>query len=161
MITIKTQIEISAPIDYCFDLARDIDIHTKTVWKHTKEKAIIGVTTGLIEFNQLVTFEATHFLVRQKLTSKIIEYSRPYLFVDEMQEGVFKSLKHIHEFKPNGSKTVMIDTLIFEAPLGILGWAVERMVLRKYMKRFIEHRNHELKKLIEQQFVVTQEDANF
>ncbi|WP_339315795.1 SRPBCC family protein [Paenibacillus sp. FSL R10-2734] len=149
MITVKTQIEISAPIQLCFDLARDIEIHTKTVWIHTKEKAIMGVTSGLIGPGQSVTFEATHFLVRQKLTSKITDYNEPFLFVDEMQKGAFKRLKHLHEFKELGGKTLMTDTLHFEAPFGLLGRAVERIILEKYMKRFLEHRNNELKKLAE------------
>lgn len=149
MITLRTQIEISAPIQLCFDLARDIEIHTKTVWKHTKEKAIIGITSGPIGLGETVTFEATHFLIRQQLTSKITEFNEPYLFVDEMQNGAFKSLKHIHEFKPINDKTLMKDILIFEAPLGILGRAVEKIILKQYMKSFIEYRNNELKKWIE------------
>ncbi len=31
MVIVKTQIEIAAPIQLCFDLARDIHIHTQTV----------------------------------------------------------------------------------------------------------------------------------
>ncbi len=46
MVEVTTSIVIMAPIERCFDLARDIDIHTKTVWKHTREKAVAGVTTG-------------------------------------------------------------------------------------------------------------------
>lgn len=161
LITIKTQIEISAPIQLCFDLARDIEIHTKTVWNHTKESAIDGITTGPIGFEQLVTFQATHFLVRQKLTSKITEYNEPYLFVDEMQKGAFKRLKHIHDFKELNGKTIMIDTLQFEAPFGLLGWIVERIILRSYMKRFIEHRNNQLKKIAEERVNAIREDTNF
>lgn len=152
MITVKTQIEISAPIQLCFDLARDIEIHTKTVWKHTRETAIKGVTSGPIGFGQSVTFEATHLFVRQKLTSKITEYKEPNLFVDEMQKGAFKSLKHIHEFIELDGKTLMSDTLYFEAPFGLLGRVVERIILEKYMKKFLEHRNNELKRLAEEKF---------
>lgn len=158
MIKIITHIEINAPIHYCFDRARDIELHTKTVWKHTKENSIGEIK--LIEANQVVTFEATHFLIRQQLTSKITEYNRPYLFIDEMQRGAFKKLKHIHEFEQHENKTMMKDTLMFEAPLGILGWITERLILKTYMRRFIEHRNKELKKIIEKQYRETQEITN-
>ena len=150
LITVKTQIEISAPIRLCFDLARDIDIHTKTVWSHTKERAISGVTSGPIGFGQTVTFQATHFLVNQTLTSKITKYEEPFMFVDEMQKGAFKRLQHIHEFKELNGKTLMIDTLHFEAPFGLLGWIVERIILKSYMKRFLEHRNKKLMKIAEE-----------
>lgn len=149
MIIVKTQIEISAPIQLCFDLARDIDVHTQTVWKHTKERAIQGVTEGPIGSDQTVTFEATHLGVRQTLTSRITQFKEPYLFVDEMQKGAFKSLRHIHEFEQHGNKTIMKDTLTFEAPYGLIGWVVERVVLKRYMRKFLEHRNKELKKIAE------------
>ncbi|WP_341279146.1 SRPBCC family protein [Paenibacillus sp. FSL H8-0537] len=150
MITVKTHIEISAPIQVCFDLARDIDVHTKTVWKHTKEKAIMGAASGPIGLGQTVTFEATHFLIRQRLSSKMTEYQEPFLFVDDMQKGAFKSLRHVHEFKQLGDTTIMTDTLHFEAPFGLLGKAVERLILKKYMKKFLEQRNQQLKIWIEE-----------
>lgn len=150
LIEVKTQIFIQAPIEHCFDLARDIDVHTKTVWKHTRERAVAGVTSGRIQGGELVTFEATHFGVRQRLTSKITEYNAPYLFVDETQKGAFKSLEHIHLFERQGEGTLMKDILRFEAPLGVLGWIAERLVLKAYMTKFLEHRNEQLKQLAEQ-----------
>lgn len=50
--------------------------------------------------------------------------------------GVFKSMKHKHEFEEHGGITVMKDTLIFEAPLGLLGRIVEKIILKRYMKSF-------------------------
>jgi ligand-binding SRPBCC domain-containing protein len=149
MVIVQTQIEIAAPIDLCFNLARDIDVHTQTVWKHTKERAISGVTSGPIGFNETVTFEATHLGVRQTLTSLITEYKEPILFVDKMQKGAFKRLRHVHEFEQQGDRTIMKDTLYFEAPFGVIGKLVERIVLKNYMRRFLEHRNRELKNLAE------------
>ncbi|WP_345773402.1 SRPBCC family protein [Paenibacillus sp. 19GGS1-52] len=161
LITIRTQIEISAPIDLCFDLARDIAIHTQTVWKHTKEIAIGGITAGPIGYGQTVIFQATHFHVRQTLTSKITKYEEPFIFVDEMQKGAFKTLKHIHEFKEVEGKTLMIDTLHFEAPFGFLGKIVEKLILENYMKRFIEYRNDQLKKIAEEHVKEARENTNF
>lgn len=139
-----------APIELCFNLARDIDLHTKTVWKHTKERAVEGIVSGPIGPGQTVTFEATHFFIKQRLTSKITDYEEPYIFVDEMQKGTFKSLKHVHEFEDVEGKTKMVDTLYFEAPLGWLGEIVEKLILKKYMLKFLEHRNQELKEYAEQ-----------
>lgn len=149
VVTIETF--VAAPIEKCFDLARDIDIHTQTVWKHTKEKAVAGITSGMINNGETVTFEATHFGVRQRLTSKITEYNRPFLFVDEMQKGAFKRLKHIHEFIEVEGGTILKDTLDFATPLGPFGWIADQFVLKYYMKRFIMDRNDELKKIAESQ----------
>ena len=67
---IKLETEINAPIERVFDLVRCIDLHAETMRKHD-EKAVGGVTEGLININETVTWEATHFGIRQKLTSKI------------------------------------------------------------------------------------------
>lgn len=149
MIKVSTEIEIEATIDVCFDRARNIDIHTQTVWPHTKERAIAGTTTGMIGGGETVTFEARHFLIRQRHTSIISNYVRPYHFVDEMLQGTFKSMRHEHEFIDLGNRTLMKDTLYFEAPLGWFGGMVERVVLKNYMKRFLQYRNEQLKILVE------------
>jgi hypothetical protein len=59
VVIVTTQIEIAAPIQLCFDLARDIEIHTRTVWKHTKEQAVGGVTSGPIGMGETVTFDTS------------------------------------------------------------------------------------------------------
>jgi len=61
---------INAPIERCFDLARDIDFHQRSL-TDTGERAIGGVTSGLIALGETVTWEATHFGVRQRLTVRI------------------------------------------------------------------------------------------
>ncbi|WP_308634651.1 SRPBCC family protein [Paenibacillus silvisoli] len=149
MVTVEINVWIDAPIEVCFDLARDIDVHTRTVWRHTKEQAVAGTTSGPIGGGETVTFEATHLGVRQRLTSKITEFRAPYYFVDEMQRGAFKSLRHEHHFETKQGKTLMRDTLTFSAPLGWLGLIAERLVLKRYMKRFLQHRNEQLKQLAE------------
>lgn len=45
---IKNKQFIQAPVVVCFDLARNVDIHTITTAK-TMEKAVDGVTQGLLE----------------------------------------------------------------------------------------------------------------
>ncbi|MGQ8875152.1 SRPBCC family protein [Paenibacillus sp. TSA_86.1] len=151
MIEVTTVTIIHAPIERCFDMARDIDLHTQTVWKHTRERAVAGVTSGRIGSGDTVTFEATHFGIRQRLMSRITAYERPFLFVDQMERGAFKSMRHEHHFSVCGEHgTCMRDTLRFEAPMGFLGWAVERLVLQRYMQTFLESRNGKLKALLEQ-----------
>jgi hypothetical protein len=57
---------IQAPRERVFDLARSIDAHQSTT-SHTREKAIAGTTTGLLEKDAEVTWQATHFGIRQTL----------------------------------------------------------------------------------------------
>ena len=51
---------IAAPIERCFDLARSIDLHmASTDW--SGERAVAGVTSGLIGPGQEVTWRGRHF----------------------------------------------------------------------------------------------------
>ena len=149
MVIVTTEVLIDAPLELCFDMARNIDIHTQTVWRHTKERAVAGITSGRINHGETVTFQARHFMIRQKLTSRITEYQEPYYFVDEMVKGAFKSLRHEHLFEEYNGKTLMKDRLTFVAPFGIIGWVTERLILKPYMKYFLMHRNQQLKLLAE------------
>ncbi|TLS35321.1 SRPBCC family protein [Pseudalkalibacillus caeni] len=145
---IKNEIYIEAPASVCFDLARNVEVHTETTSK-TRERAIDGVTGGLMEYGDAVTWEATHFGIRQKLTARIIEMEKPYKFTDVMVKGAFHSFTHTHEFIESGTGTIMKDTFDYKSPFGILGNFIDTLFLEKYMQRFIENRAKELKRLAE------------
>ena len=137
--------EINAEIQLVFDLSRSIDLHLISTEK-TKEKAIAGKTKGLIELGEQVTWQATHFGLRQKFTSKIIEFQPPLLFVDQMQKGIFKSFRHEHHFKViSEEKTLVKDILAYEVPLKILGKLADFLFLKKYLKDFLTERNRIIK----------------
>jgi ligand-binding SRPBCC domain-containing protein len=148
MARIEVETFIRAPAELCFDMARDIGLHEKTCL-NTQEKAVDGVTSGCIELGQTVTFEAKHLAIRQRLTSKIVEFERPHKFVDEMQKGAFNRMRHEHLFKQENGGTRMIDILDFASPLGPLGALVDWVFLSGYMCRFLIGRNERLKELIE------------
>ena len=85
--------EINSTIEICFDLSRSIDLHAHSL-EHTKEKAIAGRKSGLIEDGEFVTWQAKHFGITQYLTSKISNYNRPFIFRDEQTKGIFNYFKH-------------------------------------------------------------------
>ncbi|QTD41296.1 SRPBCC family protein [Sporosarcina sp. Te-1] len=145
---IKHDIFINAPINVCFDLSRNVDVHRETT-SNTKEKAIEGVTVGLMENGDTVTWEATHLGVKQKLTAKIIEMEKPYKFTDVMVKGAFHSFTHIHEFIECGTGTTMKDTFTYKSPFGMLGVIADKLFLEKYMRNFIVNRAKELKRIAE------------
>ena len=129
-------------------MVRNIGLHCRTS-SGTQEKAVAGVTEGMIGLGESVTFEAVHLGIRQRLTSKVVEFDRPSRFVDEMQRGVFKSLRHIHEFMPDGQGTLMRDTLMWVSPLGVLGAVADMLVVKQHLRRYLIERNAALKSAIE------------
>ena len=139
---------IQAPRARVFDLARSIDAHVDST-TGTGERAIAGVTTGLIGLNEEVTWEARHLGVRQKLTSCITTFDRPNQFTDCMVRGAFKRMQHLHEFFDHEQGTLMKDRLEFEAPFGIFGAAFAKLYLTDYLRRFLLERNAILKRTAE------------
>jgi len=148
MPVIELSTVISAPRERVFDLARSIDAHQDST-EGTSERAIAGVTTGLIGLNDEVTWEARHLGLRQRLTVRVTEFNRPQHFQDIMVAGAFKSMKHDHLFLEHAMGTQMNDRFEFQSPMGILGKIVDQLFLRAYMERFLVHRNGILKKLAE------------
>ena len=60
MTTINLTTIVKAPIQKVFDINRNIDIHQNSA-SGTNEKAIAGVTSGLINLNETVTWRGKHF----------------------------------------------------------------------------------------------------
>ncbi|MDO1500676.1 SRPBCC family protein [Winogradskyella maritima] len=140
---------INSDIETCFNLARDINLHQKSL-EHSKERAIAGRTSGLIELGESVTWEAIHFGVKQRLTSIITEFDFPNYFVDEQASGPFESFKHEHIFgKVSDNQTEMTDLFEFESPRGFLGKFANWLFLKRYMTDLLETRNGALKKFAE------------
>ncbi len=139
---------INSTIDICFDLSRSIDLHKISTAK-TNEEAIAGKTAGLIGLNEFVTWEATHFGIKQQLTSKITSYDRPFYFVDEQQKGAFRSFRHEHIFEEVGGKVVMKDIFDFQSPFGIFGRIFNKLVLTNYLKQLLIDRNKVIKEFAE------------
>lgn len=115
----------------------------------TGERAVSGVTSGLLDPGDEVTWEAVHFGVRQRLTSRITEFDRPRRFVDEMVRGAFRRLRHVHEFQSLGDETLMTDEFDYASPLGILGRLADVLFLETYMTKLLGRRNTRLKELAE------------
>lgn len=148
MTTINLLTKINAPKKIVFDLSRNIDIHQNSA-SQTNEKAIDGVTTGLINFNETVTWRGKHFGFYLTHKSRMTAMDFYDYFVDEMEEGKFKSFKHEHSFVEKEGKTVMIDTINYETPFGIFGKLFDKLILKKHLTNFIIQRNKVLKELAE------------
>ena len=148
MPTLTLVTEIHAPLACCFDMCRDLDIHARTL-PHTRERLVGAKTGGLAELGDVLTFEATHLGVRQRLSSRIVKFERPTLFADEALSGAFQSLRHVHAFTSIEGGTLMRDTLTWTSPLGPLGVLADALFLKRYMLRFLVTRNRNLKAIIE------------
>ena len=150
MTTINLTTKINASIIRVFDLNRNIDIHKLSTSK-SKETAIDGVTTGLINRSETVTWRGKHFGFYLTHKSLISAMEIPNYFVDEMIEGRFKSFKHRHTFTEENGITIMKDEIQYETPFGIFGKLFDTLLLKNHLTNFIIERNQFIKNLAENQ----------
>ena len=139
---------IKAPIEVCFDLVRDVGVHKQTALK-TRKKAVGGVTKGLLEEGDSVTWEAVHFGIKQRVTSRVIFMEKPHSFVEKMVKGAFRSFIYIHQFIEEEEGTMMVDLFQYKSRFGPIGILIDKLFLAKYMEKFIVTRAIELKKIAE------------
>jgi ligand-binding SRPBCC domain-containing protein len=147
LVRIELSSSIAAPIERCFNLSRSIDLNLAST--EARQKAVAGVTSGLIGLGQEVTWSGRHFGFVILYTSRITAYEFPRYFQDSMARGLFQSYCHDHYFEECDGATLMKDVVRFAAPYGVLGRVVERLVLARYMRKLIERRNSYLKSTAE------------
>lgn len=149
MASFQLQTVIAAPIGDCFTLSLSVDAHAASM-SGSGERAVGGVTGGVMGPGDTVTWRARHFGIVFRMTSTVTGYEYPVRFVDEQQHGPFQRWRHEHRFTVRPDGTVqMTDLVEFRSPLGLLGSAADRLVLGHYMPHLLRQRNDWLKKALE------------
>lgn len=145
---IRRETWIDAPAERCFLLSLSVDLHTASAHS-SREKAVAGVTTGLISKGETVTFQGRHFGLKLKRTSRI-EVLRPYShYRDTMISRVFRHFEHDHYFAAMNDGTRMRDEIRFSASWGMLGRLATRLFMRRRLRAILVERNALLKQVSE------------
>jgi ligand-binding SRPBCC domain-containing protein len=76
-----------------------------------------------------------HFIKTIKWHSKITKM-QPYVYVDEMLQGLFKTWIHTHTFRAADTGTEVVDEIDFELPYGALGRIFEGYAAAKLAEIF-------------------------
>ncbi|MEO8735470.1 MAG: SRPBCC family protein [Edaphobacter sp.] len=148
METIRLSTWMDAPMERCFKLAANIDLHVVSA-SSGGERVIDGVTSGLIGAGETVKFEGRHFGMLLTHTSRIDAW-RPYsYFRDVMVDGSFARFEHEHHFAVMDDGTRMRDEIRFAAPYGLLGRVMEKTLLRRHLIVMLKQRNAVIKRVAE------------
>lgn len=148
METIRLVTWINAPMERCFKLSLSVDLHVASM-QSTEERAVEGVTRGLLGPGETVTWSGRHFGMRLNHTSRIDAYRPPMYFRDAMVAGLFEHFEHEHHFAIMDDGTRMRDEIRFSAPMGGLGRVAEKLLLRRHLIRFMNERNAAIKRVAE------------
>jgi ligand-binding SRPBCC domain-containing protein len=138
--------DIAAEPDLCFNLSLDVDVHLAA---SPGQRVVGGVRHGRMHLGDHVTWSASQFGVRWRMTSKIVEYQRSRTFTDEMQRGPFGRWRHQHIFEKTDSGTRMTDHVSFASPLDPLGRLVDAAVLERHMTKLLREHNAHLRAVAE------------
>jgi ligand-binding SRPBCC domain-containing protein len=142
--------EIDAPLAACFALSLSVDAHTSSM-ESSGERIVAGISSGSMTLGDTVTWQARHFGVPFRMTSKITEHEPPARFVDEQTSGPFAHWWHEHRFEDSDGRTMMTDIVRYRSPAGPLGRLVDRIALKRYMSRLLAQRNAWLKQQLERE----------
>ena len=149
MAAIQLTTFIAAPPQVVFDLSRSISLHKRSM-EQSKEQAVGGRTSGLMELGETVTWQAKHFFKERRLTVRMKALEKHQSFTDEALPGNdFKHLEHKHYFKPCENGTIMIDHFDYELKWGRLGKAASAIFVTPYLQKLLQKRNAFIKQAAE------------
>jgi ligand-binding SRPBCC domain-containing protein len=79
--------------------------------------------------------------------TEITHVEKEKLFVDEQRKGPYKLWHHQHHFKSITGGTEMTDLIHYRLPLGILGSAMNQLVVKEKLEKIFEYRYNKIVEL--------------
>ena len=104
----------------------------------------------VLELGSVVEFEVGGFGPVQRMIHEITAFDRPNSFTETQRKGPLKSFVHEHIVESGNSMAVVIDRITFDPPGGLVGFLVTEELILKSLQGGFEHRQRELKRLLEQ-----------
>ena len=150
---IEVVTDVAAAPAVVFDLELDVDVHTASL-AGSGERASTGRGPRHLRLGDEVTFEARHFGLHWRMTSRVTAFDRPHRFVDEQVSGPFRALHHEHLFEPlpagaAAGGTRMTDRMTITAPAGPVGEVLAHLVLAPHLRRLLRRRAAHVKRVAE------------
>ena len=128
---------VDAPIDKVWNFYTDLH-HLEIITPKRLDLKIIESNSNKITLGQTASF-SSKLLTRISWKTKITA-CKPYIYVDEMSNTLFKRWKHTHVFhKINQNQTKVKDEIEFELQYGFIGKMFEWYALDK-LKKIFAHR---------------------
>ncbi|MEQ7800033.1 SRPBCC family protein [Pedobacter sp. ASV1-7] len=82
-----------------------------------------------------------------KWQTEITEVNYQKSFTDFQKKGPYKLWRHHHEFIPNQNGVLMVDTVDYELPFGIIGKMAHSLMVKKKLEHIFDYRNQVLEAL--------------
>ena len=136
---------VDAPIDKVWDFYTDLH-HLEVITPKRLDFKIMESSSSRITLGQTASF-SSKLLTRITWKTKITAY-KPYTYVDEMSNTIFKRWKHTHVFhKIHENQTKVNDEIEFELQYGFIGKMFEWYALDKLGNIFAHRQQATIKAL--------------
>ncbi|WP_291149994.1 SRPBCC family protein [Flavobacterium sp. UBA7680] len=86
-----------------------------------------------------------------KWQTKIVQVDHEKSFTDFQQKGPYKLWSHRHEFFSNEDGVLMIDTVNYELPFGVIGNLAHRLFIKEKLEDIFDFRYEVLQQLFNKQ----------
>jgi hypothetical protein len=137
---------IHAPADRVFDLSLSTSVH-KAILRFYRNGRLEGATEGVIGLQDKMNF-SLRFMGRQRvLISRIESMDRPREITSSLVKGrgSFVSLSHRQYFRPIQNGMLLIDMLEYELVYGSAGRLADKLLVKKFLKKYLESKNRLIK----------------
>jgi ligand-binding SRPBCC domain-containing protein len=132
--TFKHSFVVDAAIDKVWNFYTNLH-HLEIITPKETELKIIESNSDQISKGQ-TAYLSGKLLTRRTWKARIT-FCKPYTYIDEMSEGLFKYWKHTHDFhKINENQTRVVDEIKFELPYGFIGKLLGRYAEARLTKIF-------------------------
>ena len=150
MPTIRTTLEIAAPVERVFRLATSLDLEAEVAARWGIRPVVDGggLLSGGIGAGERVTWRGRQF-GRMRTHRTLVDTLRaPLYFRDVMEIGSFRRFEHEHHFATMNDGTRMRDVLRFEIGWGPLG-RLARGAVQRRLEAMLEARNQAIRRAAE------------
>jgi ligand-binding SRPBCC domain-containing protein len=80
--------------------------------------------------------------------TEIEDWDPPHRFVDRQLKGPYALWHHTHTFEPDGTETIMRDTVRYRVGFGPLGTLADRLLVRRDVARIFDFRAQRVRELL-------------
>jgi len=105
---------------------------------------ILSMSTDSIAEGTIIRYRLRLHGIPVHWRTNICEWNPPYSFVDEQTSGPYKTWHHTHKFEAHGSRTKMIDDVLYSLHFGIIGRIVHSVMVRKDVSRIFDYRRQRI-----------------
>ena len=126
-----------------FARAENLEVLTPD-WVHFK---ILDVAPQPVQEGTLIHYALRVRGLPLRWTSEIVDWDPPNRFVDLQLRGPYKLWRHTHRFIAVGDATRIVDEVLYQLPLGVLGRVARRLFVQRDLEKIFAFREAKIRDL--------------